>query len=114
MYLLQKAGADLTVREVFDGSLSLGAEALRRLGNHPYRVEQMLRAFRRHQAEGLAGMYELWDSNPDIARNLALQAHIRTYIGSLQDVLNADRRQMHDRSERGWTPPPKDFSRELD
>jgi monovalent cation:proton antiporter-2 (CPA2) family protein len=114
MYLLKKAGADLTVREVLDGSLSLGAEALRRLGNHPYRVEQMVRAFRRFQAEGLAGMYELWDQDPDVARNLALQAHIRTLVGTLQDALNTDRRQMHDRSERAWTPPPKDFSRDLD
>ena len=114
MYLLKKAGADLTVRELLDGSLTLGAEALRRLGNHPYRVEQMVRVFRRFQAEGLAGMYELWDQDPDVARNLALQAHIRSLVGSLQDALNTDRRQMHDRSERAWTPPPKAFSQDQD
>lgn len=114
MYLLKKAGADLTVRELLDGSLTLGAEALRRLGNHPYRVEQMVRVFRRFQAEGLAGMYELWDQDPDVARNLALQAHIRSLVGSLQDALNTDRRQMHDRSERAWTPPPKAFSQDRD
>jgi len=114
MYLLKNAGANLVVREVYDGSLSLGAAALRRLGFHPYKVERMIRAFRRHQSDGLAGMYELWDEDPDIARNLALQAHIRAHVGTLQDALNFDRRQLHDRSERGWTPPPKDFTRELD
>jgi len=114
MYLLKKAGADLALREVYHGSLSLGAAALRRLGFHPYKVERMTRAFRRHQSEGLDGMYDLWDQDPDIARNLALQAHIRAYVGSLQDALNADRRDLHDRTERGWTPPPKGFAQELD
>ncbi len=89
MYVLKKARADLAVREVYAGSLSLGAAALRRLGFHPYKVERMTRAFRRHQSEGLDGMYDLWDQDPDIARNLPLQ-----------DALNANRRDLHDRTER--------------
>lgn len=106
-YLLQKAGADLALREVYDSSLSLGGAALRRLGVHPYKVERMTRAFRGHELEGLDGMFELWDQDPDIARNLALQAHIRQNHESLQDTLESDRLQLHDRTERGWTPPPK-------
>ncbi len=113
MYLLQQAGADLVVREVYDGSLNLGAAALKALGLHPYKVERMTRAFRQHEEAGLASMYDLWDENPDIARNLALQARIREHVGSLQDALNSDRLQLHDRTERGWTPPPKGFVQEL-
>lgn len=114
LYLLQKAGADLVVREVFDSSVTLGIEALKTLGVHPFKAERMARAFRRHESEGLTGMYDLWDENPDIARNLALQARIREHVGSLQDALNSDRLQLHDRTERAWTPPPKGFNRELD
>ncbi|WP_295608882.1 monovalent cation:proton antiporter-2 (CPA2) family protein [uncultured Lamprocystis sp.] len=114
LYLLQKAGADLVVREVFDSSLTLGVAALKALGMHPFKVERMARAFRRHEAEGLTSMYDLWDENPDIARNLVLQARIREHVGSLQDALNSDRLQLHDRTERGWTPPPRGFNRELD
>ncbi|WP_295460967.1 monovalent cation:proton antiporter-2 (CPA2) family protein [uncultured Thiodictyon sp.] len=114
LYLLKQAGADLAVREVFDTSLGLGAAALRELGMHPYKVERMTRAFRRHEAAGLAGMYDLWDQDPDIARNLALQARIREHVGTLQDALNSDRMQLHDRTERGWTPPSRGFSREPD
>ncbi len=113
LYLLQKAGADLVVREVFDSSLTLGVAALKALGMHPFKVERMARAFRRHEGEGLTSMYDLWDENPDIARNLVLQARIREHVGSLQDALNSDRLQLHDRSERGWTPPPRGFNREL-
>jgi len=114
LYLLQNAGADLVVREVFDSSLTLGVAALKALGMHPFKVERMARAFRRHEAEGLTSMYDLWDENPDIARNLVLQARIREHVGSLQDALNSDRLQLHDRTERGWTPPPRGFNRELD
>ncbi len=114
LYLLQQAGADLVVREVFDSSLTLSIAALKALGMHPFKVERMARAFRRHEAEGLTSMYDLWDENPDIARNLVLQARIREHVGSLQDALNSDRLQLHDRSERGWTPPPRGINRELD
>jgi len=114
LYLLQQAGADLVVREVFDSSLTLGIAALKALGMHPFKVERMARAFRRHEAEGLTSMYDLWDENPDIARNLVLQARIREHVGSLQDALNSDRLQLHDRTERGWTPPPRGFNRALD
>lgn len=114
LYLLKRAGVDLAVREVYDGSLALGTEALKMLGFHPFRVEKMARAFRRHEEQGLEGMYELWDENPDIARNQALQARVREHVGTLQDALNSDRLQLHDRTERSWTPPPKDYVKDLD
>ena len=113
-YLLKKAGAEVAIREVFDASLGMGTAALKRLGYHPYKVERMTRAFRRHQAESLRDMDELWDQNPDINSNLALQAYIRDRVGTFGDAVNADRRALHDRSERGWTPPPRDFSQVLD
>jgi monovalent cation:proton antiporter-2 (CPA2) family protein len=113
LYLLKRAGVHLAVREVFDGSLAVGAEVLKTLGQHPYRVERMTQAFRRHEAEGLDGMIDLMDANPDIARNQALQARVREHVGSLQEALSADRRYLHDRTERGWTPPPKERGKEL-
>jgi len=78
LYLLKKAGVDLAVREVFDGSLQLGTEVLRTLGVHPFKVEKMARAFRRHNQAGLDQLYELWDENPDISRNRAFLARTGT------------------------------------
>jgi len=109
LYLLKKAGVDLAVREVFDGSLVVGMEALKSLGVHPFKVEKMVRAFRRHDAEGLDQLYELWDENPDIARNRAFLARVREHGESLREVMESDRIQLHDRTERGWTPRPRTY-----
>ncbi|UHD18506.1 monovalent cation:proton antiporter-2 (CPA2) family protein [Thiocapsa bogorovii] len=113
LYLLKKAGADVAIRELFDASLNLGAEALRTLGVHPFKVEKMTRAFRLHDAQGLDEMYELWDLDPDLSRNRALLARVREHGGSLQEAMAAERMDLHDRTERGWTPPPKDYTSAL-
>jgi len=112
LYLLKNAGADLAVREVFEGSVTIGAEALKDLGTHPFKVEKMVRAFRRHDAAGLEHLYELWDENPDIAGNRAYLSRAREHAETLQAMMEADRSQLHDRTERAWTPPPKDYDRE--
>jgi CPA2 family monovalent cation:H+ antiporter-2 len=114
LYRLNKAGADLAVREVFDGSLRLGTEALKALGMHPFKVEKMSRAFRRHDQTGLDQLYELWDENPDVARNRAYLARAREHGSTLKDMMESDRLQLHDRTERGWTPPPKTYTKGLE
>ncbi len=114
LYLLQKAGVDLAVREMFDASVELGAEVLKTLGWHPFKVEKMARAFRRHDGAGLDQLYALWDENPDIARNRAFLARAREHGERLKEMMEADRLQLHDRTERSWTPPPKDYTSDLD
>jgi voltage-gated potassium channel Kch len=114
LYLLQKAGADLAIREVFDASLKLGAETLKVLGMHPFKVHKMAQAFRRHDDAGLDKLYHLWDENPDIARNRAFLARAREHAETLKEMMEADRLQLHDRSERGWTPPPKGYTKDLE
>jgi len=47
LYLLNKAGVDIAVRELFDASLEVGKEALKAVGTHPFKVEKMSQAFRR-------------------------------------------------------------------
>jgi voltage-gated potassium channel Kch len=114
LYLLKRAGADLAVREVFDASLVVGAETLKTLGVHPFKVEKMVRAFRQHDAQGLDQMYGLWDQEPDLSRNRALMARIREHAGTLQQAMAQDRIHLHERTERAWTPPPPGYERQLD
>jgi monovalent cation:proton antiporter-2 (CPA2) family protein len=109
-YLLQKAGADVIVRELFDASLQAGAAVLTALGEHPFKAERMMRAFRRHDEETLAQLCGLWDENVDMAKNHALLARVRARTESEQRIMTADRSQLHDRTERGWTPPPKGYT----
>ncbi len=113
LYLLEQAGADLALREVFDTSVRLGAEALKTLGMHPFKVEKMTRAFRWHDQTGLDQLYHLWDAHPDVARNRAFLARVKEHGETLAQVMETDRLQLHDRTERGWTPPPKDYHRHL-
>ncbi len=113
LYLLKEAGADLAVREVFESSLTAGGAVLRALGVHPFRVEKMRRAFRRHDEEGLEQLYELWDEDLEMSKNHALLARVRARAESEQGLLSRDRADLHDRTERGWTPPPKGYTDDL-
>ena len=112
-YLLQKAGADVIIRELFDGSLQVGAAAFRALGVHPYKAERLMRAFRRHDEETLAQLCGIWDENTELAKNHALLERVRARTESEQRIMSADRSHLHDRTERGWTPPPKGYTDEL-
>ncbi len=114
LYLLKKAGVDHAVREVFEGSVETGALALKMLGMHPFKVEQMIRAFRRHDYVGLDQLYELWDVDEDIARNRTYLARAREHSETLRDILIKDRDQLHDRSDRAWTPPPREYTSQFE
>jgi len=107
LYLLRKAGADLALREVFESSLKTSATVLRALGEHPFKVEKMLRAFRRHDEDGLEQLYGLWDEDVELSTNHALLELVRARTQSEQTVMAGDRADLHDRTERGWTPPPR-------
>ena len=113
LYLLNKAGVDIAVRELFDASLELGKEALKAVGMHPFKVEKMSQAFRRHDFTGLDSLYELWDENTAMSSNKAYLARAQEHGATLKDLMEADRLQLHDRSERGWTPPPKHYAEKL-
>ncbi len=114
LYLLNKAGVDIAVREMFDGSLELGKSALKAVGLHPFKVEKMSQAFRKHDESGLESLYELWDEDTEMASNKAFLAGAREHGETLKDMMEADRLQLHDRSERGWTPPPKGYTKDME
>ena len=74
----------------------------------------MSQAFREHDETGLDSLYELWDENTEMASNKAFLARAREHSATLKDMMEADRLQLHDRSERGWTPPPKGYAEHID
>ena len=113
LYLLNKAGVDVAVRELFDASLQVGKQALKAVGMHPFKVEKMSRAFSRHDLAGLDSLYELWDENTEMSSNKAYLARAREHGATLKELMEADRLQLHDRSERGWTPPPKGYAEKI-
>ncbi|MBK1633185.1 potassium transporter [Thiohalocapsa halophila] len=114
LYLLRTAGADVALREVFDTSLEAGAATLRAVGQHPFEVEKLKRAFRRHDLDTLNELYELWDHDLEFSKNRALLERVRARTAAELEITAADRSRLHDRTERGWTPPPKGYTKELD
>jgi monovalent cation:proton antiporter-2 (CPA2) family protein len=113
-YTLHKLGADVIVREVLDSSLNLGKEALKVVGVHPFKAQKMTQALRNHDQKNLDQLYEIWDQDPDILRNQLFISRAKEQSKTLIDVLQADLMQTHDRSERGWTPPPKRYLKEFE
>ncbi|NEX18300.1 MAG: potassium transporter [Halochromatium sp.] len=109
LYLLRTAGADATVREVFEGSLDAAAATLRGLGHHPFAVEKLKRAFRRHDEDTLDELHALWDRDLELAKNRALLERVRARTAAELEITARDRSRLHDRTERGWTPPPKGY-----
>jgi len=113
LYLLNKAGADVAVHELFDASLEIGKEALKVVGMLPFKVEKMSQAFRRQDRTGLDSLRELWDEDRSMSSNKAYLARAREHGAALKELMETDRLQLHDRSERGWTPPPKGYAERI-
>ncbi|WP_068114353.1 monovalent cation:proton antiporter-2 (CPA2) family protein [Tropicimonas marinistellae] len=104
VYDLENAGAHIAARETFEGALSMGRDALVALGNHPFRAETARRTFRAHDHRQLDALRETWNTEGVSASYIdAMRAHSQT----LFDLMKEDRLDSFDRSERGWTPPPK-------
>jgi len=113
LYLLKKAGVDMAFRELFDASLELGIETMKTLGVHPFKVAKMAQNFRKHDEVGLEHLYELWDEDLEMSKNHAFLASAKEHGETLKEMMEEDRMQLHDPSERSWTPPPKDYTKEF-
>ena len=114
-YHLLDAGADYVVNETYYSALEMGCEALVSLGVHPFRAEQVKAAFERTEQEGNERLYGAWQDRPEgekLGTNyLEMFMELETI---LRDALRRDRDDLHARSERGWTPPPKGYAEKLE
>jgi len=102
---LERAGAHSVHRELLEGALSAGRNALVELGMHPFKAERQSRAFREHDEHMLEDMRAHWTGS-GLDKNFIGAA--RTRVAQLSSMMETDRLvDRHDASERGWTPPPK-------
>jgi hypothetical protein len=83
-YELMAAGADVVTRETFGSALIMGEEALRLLGYDEARAYRIMRAFKRHDEEGLRKLYEVWGDEQ------AYGLGVRQSIEQLEKVLRDD------------------------
>ncbi|WP_419536520.1 monovalent cation:proton antiporter-2 (CPA2) family protein [Endozoicomonas sp.] len=113
-YELRDAGADLIVSETYHSALNMGTHALEALGFHPFHAEQMRQNFVEVDNSNCLKLYESWRAE-DESRSFG--DHYRDLFikleGLMRDSMKKDRADRHTRSERGWTPPPKDYLKDF-
>lgn len=113
-YELNNAGADFIISETYESALKLGGEALSRLGMHPFRVEQLKQNFSKIEKSQFDEMYTSWRHEGEEQH---FGDHYRSLFRELEKkiliAMKTDRVDKHNLSERGWTPPPKDYLKDF-
>ncbi|QHQ35879.1 cation:proton antiporter [Algicella marina] len=104
---LYAAGARDIVRETFDSSVRAGKYALLALGHHPFQVEKAARVYVKQDRAHLEELARVWDPERNPTENEAYVARARQINAELNAAMKGMRTEFHDRTERGWTPPPK-------
>ncbi|MCW8330257.1 monovalent cation:proton antiporter-2 (CPA2) family protein [Photobacterium sp. SDRW27] len=111
-YALRLAGADYIISETYHSALTLGTEALKSLGVHPFRAEQLRSSFIETEAMSKEALYQTWkdstEENKFNAQYLELFLQLEDALG---EVMKSERGDKQPRSERGWTPPPKGYAK---
>jgi len=110
-YRLKAAGADFIESETYHSALEVGAEALRKLGHHPFFVEQQKSTYKNVENRKSDMLYQAWLDDAEGERfdnnYRKLFMHLEERI---KEDMQKDRSDKHARSERGWTPPPKGYA----
>lgn len=107
VYQLYKAGADDIVREMFDSSVRAGKYALQKLGQHPFEVEKAANVFVQHDRETLRHLANVWQDGVSVLDNPEYIDATKARNKLMDDAVKGLKTDLHDRAERGWTPPPK-------
>ncbi|MEZ5740604.1 MAG: monovalent cation:proton antiporter-2 (CPA2) family protein [Burkholderiaceae bacterium] len=106
-YELYEAGANDIIRELFDSSVRAARNALEALGMHPFRAEQAARAFVRHDRRTLAELAAVWDPQVSVFENPDYLRIATEREKAMEALMQGDSDDHHDRTERGWMPPPR-------
>lgn len=87
VYALYAAGANQSVREVFDSGVRAGKYALSALGYSNDEVERVAAAFFEHDRQMLAELAELWDADIPVVENRPYIAKAREQNRSIEAIL---------------------------
>ncbi len=115
LYSLRDAGADHVVMETYHSALAAGTQALRDLNVDPLRAEKIQATFHQAETEAHEVLYSHWQEKSEGERFGASYQELFLELEEiLSGSLSGDRDDSHDRSARGWTPPPKGYADHLE
>lgn len=110
-YALRCAGADYMISETYRSALALGTQALKDVGFHPFRAEQLKAAFVETEAQSKEVLYQTWKESTEENKFSASYRELFMQLEeALGEAMKGERSDKHAKSERGWTPPPKGYS----
>ncbi|GHA49211.1 monovalent cation:proton antiporter-2 (CPA2) family protein [Photobacterium aphoticum] len=110
-YALRHAGADYMISETYHSALTLGTQALKDLGIHPFRAEQLRETFVETEARSKEMLYQAWRDNTEESKFNATYRDLFIQLEeALSEEMKAERHSKQASSERGWTPPPKGYA----
>lgn len=114
-YELCEVGADYVISETYQSALTMGAESLVRLSVHPFQAEQMKQDFIQLESSQKDELYRSWLEEDGLR---GYGEHYQKLFIRLEELLKkafqSDRSDRHSGSERGWTPPPKDYLKDFE
>jgi CPA2 family monovalent cation:H+ antiporter-2/glutathione-regulated potassium-efflux system ancillary protein KefC len=113
-YMLREAGADRVIVETYYSALETGKQALRALGVHPFRSEQLARTFDRADRAGRDALYEAWLEKDEGER---YGRSFRRLFIELEESLRASMQESKEspgRGERAWKAPPPGYTDDLE
>ena len=114
VFELKDAGADFVIGETYNSALALAGEALKRLGTHAFRVEQLKQEYTSVEQKHFDKLFHSWRNE---GGSIGFGEHfISLFMKIEEDLIKSmqrDRADKHTDSERGWTPPPKKDTKEF-
>ncbi|HDY7460223.1 TPA: cation:proton antiporter [Vibrio vulnificus] len=113
-YRLRQAGADVIESETYHSALEVGGQTMKLLGVHPFFVEQQKMRYKRVENRKSDSLYGAWLDDSEGER---FDNNYRKLFMQLEEKMmlemQKDRHTNLSRSERGWTPPPKEYADDL-
>lgn len=107
VYRLFRAGADDIVRELFDSSLRAGRYALEAFGMQKFTARKAAKVFEDHDRDTLRELARHWKEDVSLFDNEDYVSVARERTKLMNDAMEGVNTEFHDRTDRGWTPPPK-------
>ncbi|SMF05017.1 Kef-type potassium/proton antiporter, CPA2 family [Alteromonadaceae bacterium Bs31] len=114
-YRLRHAGAHFVVSETYYSALEMGGEALTSLGFHPFRANRQKDTFLETELFHQEELYQTWaEATEDNKFNESYREIFMRLESLLHKAMNDPQDNEAAGSERGWTPPPKNYSDKLE
>lgn len=113
-YRLRQAGADVIESETYHSAIELAGKAMVQSGMHPFNVEQKKTTYKRVEEISSDRLFEAWldDSEGERFDNNYRKLFVQLE-GYATEQMSKDRSDTHSHTDRGWTPPPKGYEKQL-